>query len=141
MLEVLRSFAADNGGSFPAGQEPLQALTKIYPKYLVDPNPLAGLSGDRRLLKRELSTGSKISPQACSWVYWPGLRIDDSPEIALIWESRSGLRFNGTRAEGHEVGFVDGSMRQVPDAAWASFVAEQKHLREKVLRSRETKGN
>jgi hypothetical protein len=107
---------------------------------LSDWRPLAGLSGDVKLLKTQISQGRKITETASSWVYWPGLRSDDNPEIALIWERRSGLRFNGSRAHGREVGFVGGYMRQVPDQEWDSFLQKQQQLRQNALTRRKGTG-
>jgi hypothetical protein len=137
MIEALRAYSTDKAGAFPdAGANPLEALRKLYPKYLADPLPLAGLSGDRQLLKQQILEGSAITEAASSWVYWPGLSSDDDPEIAVIWERRSGLRFNGSRAQGHEVGFVGGYMRQVSDGNWEAFVKEQGVRRGKALSAR-----
>jgi hypothetical protein len=139
VLEVLREFAAANNGNFPTGQNPQTALLKLYPNYLADWHLLAGISGNRELLQHEMSTGAEISQSASSWVYWPGFKLDDNPEIAIIWERKAGLRFNGKRGGGHAVGFIGGNNRQVPDDAWNTFLKEQETLRQEALRGRKNK--
>ena len=137
LLAAMRAFASANNGSFPSGRlNPNDALKVLYPAYLPDPSPLAGLSGDRKLLYRELRAGSPISERASSWVYWAGYRSDDNPEIAIVWERRAGLSFNGRRQSGHAVGFIGGNMRQVQEANWNSFLKEQEALRRKALEER-----
>jgi len=140
LLEALRSYSLENGGAFPDSRtEPLEALRMLYPKHLPDCQPIAGLSGDRELLKKHIADGSKLDEAASSWVYWPGLRFDDNPDMALIWERKPGLRFNGSRAQGHEVGFIGGYIRQVPDAQWETFLKEQEQMREKAIKDRKDK--
>lgn len=140
LLAALQSYSDKHGGAFPnEGKGPLEALMMLYPDQLADCEPIAGLSGDRKLLKKQIADGSPISEAASSWVYWPGLRSDDDPEIALIWERRSGLRFNGSRAYGHEVGFVGGYMRQISDVAWQSFLKDQERLRQEAMTKRRAK--
>ena len=136
-LGALRSCALEHDGFFPnGGGAPLEALRELYPRYLADCTPLAGLSGNTKLLKALVLGTSPITTNASSWVYWPGLRSDDDEHIALFWERESGVRFNGSRARGREVGFVDGTFRQVLDDQWVDFIRDQEELREKALRSR-----
>jgi len=137
VLQALRSYSLEHGGSFPnATKAPLEALRGLYPRYLVDCRPLAGLSGDQELLEHQIAGNSQITEAASSWVYWPGLRSDDNPDIAIIWERKPGLRFNGSRAHGHEVGFIGGHMRQVADSAWNAFLKAQQELREAAVDGR-----
>jgi hypothetical protein len=142
LLEALRSYSLEHDGFFPNDErEPLEALRKLHPRYLPDCEPLAGLSGNRELLKKEISSGAKITEDASSWVYWPGLRSDDGDHIALVWERRTVLRFNGSRARGHEVGLVRGDMQQVPDDRWADFLMDQERSREKAIKARNGERN
>src|SRR5437660_870732 len=80
LLEALRSYSIDHDRAFPAGTEPLEALRALYPYYLPHCEPLAGLSGNRSKLKKDILEGHKIDEVASSWVYCPGLRTDDNPE-------------------------------------------------------------
>jgi hypothetical protein len=131
-LGALRSYALEHDGFFPnGGGAPLEALRELSPRYLADCEPLAGLSGNIKLLKAQVLETSRITTNASSWVYWPGLRSDDDEQIALFWERESGVRFNGSRARGREVGFVNGTFRQVLDDQWADFLRDQEKLREK----------
>ena len=136
-LGALRSYSLEHDGFFPnGGGAPPEALRELYPRYLADCTPLAGLSGNTKLLKAQVLGTSPITTNASSWVYWPGLRSDDDEHIALFWERESGVRFNGSRARGREVGFVDGTFRQVLDEQWADFIRDQEKLRERAVRSR-----
>jgi hypothetical protein len=142
LLGALRSYSVEHDGFFPnSGNEPLEALRVLHPTYLPDCEPLAGLSGNTKLLKKQVLGGLQITVDASSWVYWPGLRSDDDEHIALFWERASGVRFNGSRASGREVGFVNGLFRQVPDGAWAKFLKDQERLREKAMKSRNGERN
>jgi hypothetical protein len=140
VLGALRTYALNHNGNFPTDtQGPQEALRQLYPVYLADWKLLAGLSGDRKELERDMSGHLGLSDSASSWVYWPGLKLDDDPDIAVIWERRSGVRFDGSRAHGREVGFVGGDMRQISDAAWGAFVRDQAQMREQAFTAR--KGN
>lgn len=140
MLQALSTYSASNQGKYPYGNgSSFAALLELYPSYLVYSEPLAGLCGDRELLKRDLAKGFGLSSNSCSWIYWPGLRSDDDPEIALIWERESGIGFNGQKMSGHAVGFIGGDMRQVPDRDWDEFVRRQEIVRGNALRNRTNK--
>jgi len=69
-----------------------------------------------------------------SLVYWPGYREDDDENLALVWERRSGVTFDGRRLPGRAVGFVTGHWRQIPDEEWAAFEDSQMKLRAETLR-------
>lgn len=140
MLQALNSYSAANQGRYPQGNgSSFVALSELYPSYVVYEGPLAGLSGDRDVLKRDLAKGFGLSSNCCSWIYWPGFRSDDDPEIALIWNRESGIGFNGEKMSGHAVGFIRGDMRQVPDRQWDEFVKRQEILRANALRNRKQK--
>ena len=143
VLQALQSYSLEHGGGFPntTTQAPLEALRALYPRYLVDWRPLAGLSGDQELLEHQMTGNLRLTEAASSWVYWPGLRSDDKPDIAIIWERRSGLRFNGSRAHGHEVGFIGGYTRQVADGKWSAFLQDQQGLRETAIAKRKSVGD
>lgn len=137
MLGSLNSYANANGGNFPnTGTTPLEALRVLHPNYLYNPEPLAGLSGNKNLLRQQIANNAPVTEEACSWVYWPGLRSTDNPDIALIWDRKSGVRFNGSRAAGHDVGFVGGYMRQIPDRDWEMFLKDQEQLRAVAIAKR-----
>ena len=138
VLQALRSYGADHGGRFPNGERESQsALFLLYPDYLVNARFLAGLTGNRSAIERECVSTQGSSGSSSTWVYWPGFTLNDSPKLAIIWERRAGVRFNGKRGSGHAVGFLDGTVRQVPQEAWQSFVNEQTTLRRQAENSNE----
>ena len=140
MLQALRDYAEDHNGYFPTGgRNPREALLKLYPVYLNDERFLAGLSGDRKLLKQQMSAGLEISEDASSWVYWPGFRRDDPPELAIIWERAAGVKGISSRAPrgSHAVGVVDGKTAQVSRKEWFEFLQRQEFLRRRILESRD----
>jgi hypothetical protein len=138
-LECLREYAAVHKGCFPDGHSPQNALSKLYFEGFISADLLAGISGDIKLAERELSSKSDISDEASSWVYWPGFRDTDDPKIAIIWERRSGFRFDGKRIPGgHAVGFIDGINRVISDSDWDEFLREQKSLREQAQENRKS---
>jgi hypothetical protein len=135
-LAALRSFAVSNDGEFPTGKATsLECLALLYPDYL-DADFLSGLSGDRKQAKSALTSAGRLNDKLSSWVYWPGFRIDDDPKLAIIWEKRSGLGFNGKRSAGHCVGFVNNEMRQIPDDKWDAFILAQEILRNRTISER-----
>ncbi len=91
------------------------------------------MSGNENKVSEYIKTGKNIDETVSSWTYFPGFRNDDDPEIAILWEREAGLFVNGSRAEGHAVGFVGGGYDQIPDAKWPSFLKRQEQLRQKVL--------
>jgi hypothetical protein len=132
-LESLREYAGAHEGNFPGGYSSQNALSKLYFESFISAHLLAGISGDIKLAERELSSKSDISDEASSWVYWPGFQITDDPKIAIIWEKRAGLRFDGKRISGgHIVGFIEGSSRVISDSDWDQFLREQKTLRQQI---------
>jgi hypothetical protein len=142
VLTELRSYSLEHDGFFPNDEkDPIEALRKLYPRYLPVCEHLAGLSGNIKLLKKQVLGGSKITADASSWVYWRGLRADDDEHIALFWERESGVRFNGRRGPGREVGFVNGVFRVVPDDRWSEFLKDQERLREMAIKSRDGERN
>ena len=140
MLAALRSYADDNKGWFPVGKgDALKSLALLYPKY-IGPRAdlLAGISGDRSVVDALVKSGGEISGNISSWVYFDGLRVDDDPSLALIYERHTGLHFNGSRgvAGNHVVGFVDGSFSEIPDKLWSDWLAKQNIKRKQTLSSR-----
>src|SRR4051812_7625524 len=96
----LASYAANNEGSFPDDPRgPLAALSKLYPDYfkLGDEEVLAGLSGDADEARRALRGSEALNATGSSWIYQPGLKDDDDPRRALIWEREFGIMPNGKR--------------------------------------------
>jgi hypothetical protein len=140
-MGALRQYAGQHNGSFPAGTNAWEALRQLYPESIVDPELLAGISGNRSEVKRRLETGGNLDSNISSWVYFPGFRDDENPDLAIIWERTEGLRWNGSRGSGHAVGFIDGHQEQVPKERWPIFIRDQEDLRREVIAKRATTRN
>lgn len=137
MMMALRIYAADHDGWFPkGGQTPLQSLQLLPQTLLGNQTLLAGISGDRKETRRRVQAGLPLDESVSSWVYFPGFRDDDKPDLAIIWERQPGIAFNGRRASGHAVGFIDGHHERIPEADWPAFVEIQAALRETILANR-----
>jgi hypothetical protein len=103
--------------------------------------PLAGLSGDVAETVRRIDAGLSLDTNVSSWVYWPGFRVNDPSDLAIVWDRQGGLAFNARRKKGNAVGFADGSNRLIPTAQWPAFLKEQEKLRASVRASRESETN
>lgn len=135
-MSALTLYASEHNGWYPRdAATPLESLRCITNEF-GDAALLAGISGNREEAIRRAFAGLPIDETVSSWVYFPGFRNDDDPELAIIWERAAGVRFNGSRADGHAVGFVGGAHRQIRQANWQEFLKEQEALRKKILRSR-----
>ena len=142
LIHGLRMYAHDNDGWFPDGNSTsIDSLRKLFPVYATPLN-VAGVSGDVTEVKLRLERGASIDDSVSSWVYWPGLRNDDDPGVALIWERAEGVTGIGVRTKlgGHVVGFVDGSYRQILQSEWPAFVKDQEVLRSNILQNRNGNG-
>ena len=142
-ISALRQFARQHGGWFPReGKTDTDALRLLSPDYL-DGAKLAGISGNVGEVERRLLDGRPLDAHVSSWVYWPGFRIDDDPQLAIIWEMKPSVNGIGRRTGigGHAVGFAEGSFGQVSDSKWPLFLAKQKKLRESILSQRDSLQN
>jgi len=132
---TLSAYAEDHDGWYPRGEpSPLESLQKLYPEYARA--ELAGLSGSEKGTVERLKSGRALDGRVSSWIYVPGFRQDDDPSICIIWESWDGIFVNGSRHDGHAVGFVGGGYDQIPSTNWASFLKRQEDLRKSVLSKR-----
>jgi hypothetical protein len=127
----LFAYAYDHQGWYPETNGPgVNSLELLYPKYLgVE---LAGLTGNRSVVMHQLELGQDMGDASTSWIYFPGFSTNDNPKIAMIWERQKGVLFDGRRAAGHAVGFVDYSFRMIDDSDWPSFTNEQARLRQEA---------
>lgn len=136
VVNALRVYASDHHQSFPnINWDSYQSLEVLYPNYLSG-NYLAGLSKDSRKTELALRNGGHLKPENCSLVYVPGLFATDDQRIAIVWESRTGIAFNGRSHPGRAVGFLSGEVNQIPDVEWEQFLSNQSFLRQSALRSR-----
>jgi hypothetical protein len=82
-LGALSYYARKHQGWYPRdGAIPLACIAAFYPKYLGA--ELAGITGDRVEVLRRLERRQPIDDTISSWVYFPGLRLDEDPETALV---------------------------------------------------------
>jgi len=139
----LRNYAADHDGNFPVSTKGgLDALQQLYPQYAAGIE-LAGISGDGDATVAALSHGSPLNPSLTSWVYAQGLRVDDDPDLALLWESKGGLSPNGRRNEfgGHAVVLVGSEVTNAPAVDWDEYLKEQEQRRNAVQSKRAARTN
>lgn len=139
----LRNYAADHDGNFPVSAKGgLDALQQLYPQYAAGIE-LAGISGDGEATVAALSHGAPLDPSLTSWVYAQGLRVDDEPDLALLWESKGGLYPNGRRNEfgGHAVVLVGSDITNVPSVNWDEYLKQQEQRRNAVLSKRAPRTN
>ena len=134
-MTEMSAYAQDHGGWYPKdGNSSLESLQKLYPVY--EEEGLAGLSGSESRTLKLLKHNQPLTEAASSWIYFPGFRNDDDPNLAIIWEREEGLFVTGGRADGHAVGFVGGGYDNISSAEWADFLKKQEALRQKVLNGR-----
>jgi hypothetical protein len=144
MMQAMRLYATDHDGWYPkGGKTTLDSLGFLgaderKEDYIIDLRLLAGISGDREEARKRFFAGTPIDETVSSWVYFPGFRDDDDERLAIIWERQEGIWFNGSRADGHAVGFADGHHEQVPQKRWSAFLKEQEALRRAILAKRAT---
>lgn len=137
MYFALLNYASDHDGSFPYSEKGnYEALQKLYPEYVFSGVELAGISGDVDAVVAALRNNSPLNQSLTSWVYVQGLKKDDDPNLAILWESRAGLYPNGKRNSfgGRAVLLVNGDITNVPAADWESFEKQQQQLRTKHAR-------
>ncbi len=107
LANALHQYASDHDGLFPSGgKTPEGSLSRLYPDY-ADANLLRGKTVPLAVVEAALRNGGELTPETCGWHYVEGLRADDDPNIALLWD-KVGLGHNGERLSdgGHTVFFV-----------------------------------
>ena len=128
LMLSLYQYAEDHGGAYPAGEAtPEASLSLLYPKY-ADANLLRGKIVPEDVVQAVLDRGERLGPDTCGWHYVEGLRRDDDPRLAIVWD-KVGLGHNGERNSdgGRTVQFVH-FHEYIPGAKWAEFVREQERL-------------
>jgi len=136
----LLAYAGDHGGWFPYSDKgPYDALQKLYDSYCPSGKELAGVSGDSKAVATALRGGKSLDASVSSWVYIQGLRLGDPERLALVWESRPGLYWNGRRnsSGARAVLLINGDITNVAAADWIGFLMWQEQMRAEVLRSRQ----
>ncbi len=134
----LHTYASDHGGWFPNDTDQSKALAKLYPGYSYGVE-LAGLSGNIQQVTNALWKGISIS-NLTSWTYVSGLRVDDDPQLAILWEVKPGLTTDGYSGPPGErlVLLLSSDITNVPAANWENFLKKQEQLRKAVQSSRKT---
>lgn len=136
---VLATYAHEHEGWFPDSTNgPMAALQLLYPDYCPVGRELAGVSGDVEAVVRALRDGKPLGEDVSSWRYITGLREDDDPKLALLWEARSGLHANGRRSRhgSRAVLLLGGEITNVVESDWAAFMDEQVALAASVRQKR-----
>lgn len=131
MFGGLVNYALEHEGSFPnVENDPYLSLTQLYPRYCTA-SELAGVSGKLENTERVLKQGKPLDQDSTSWVYVCGLRQRDDPRLAILWEMKTGLYSNGRRSKagGRAVLLISGSITNVGETEWHSFLTYQQHLR------------
>ena len=137
MYSTLGIYARHHGGWLPDSTNGVyEALTELYPEYTKG-TELVGISGNRAHVLSALENGTSLAGLS-SWEYHPGYRIDDDPNIAILWERVPGLHSSGefTADWGHAVLFLSGEHKYISGDKWPEFLREQELRRKKVLASR-----
>ena len=127
----LSAYASDHGGWFPDSKfGAYDALTMLYRSNYCTSDELAGVSGDINAARSALGRGDVLTETTTSWMYSPGLRIDDRPDVAILWERTAGYYWNGRRNMfgGRPVLFVTGNVSNVPASEWQPFLHHQDEL-------------
>jgi len=140
---ALVAFAGDHDGWFPrSAKGSYDALQQLYPEYCPSGIELAGVSGNISAVVDALRGGKLLDASLTSWVYVQGFRIDDPKDIAILWESKPGLYYDGRRNNfgGRAVLLISGYITNVPAAEWERFQKHQEQLRNAVLARRAEHG-
>jgi hypothetical protein len=128
---ALVAYAGDHYGWFPRSDKgSYDALQQLYDPYCPSGKELAGVSGRIDMVVDALRAGKPLDGSLTSWVYVPGFRLGDPENIAILWESKSGLYWDGRRNNhgGHAVLLVGGQITNVPAADWDNFLKQQEQL-------------
>jgi len=133
---ALRDYAESHDNAFPAGEETPEACLALLYESGINAHLLSGKSIDTEIAIEALTNTGTLGPESCGWHYVPGLRLTDSPELALFWD-RTGLGHNGGKLNGggHIVWFINGDRRHIPATEWQAFLATQEELRNNLIRN------
>jgi hypothetical protein len=138
----LRMYSGENDHWLPHGAATPEASLSLL--YRNDPDTalwvLGGKNIPRERVQATFARDGILSPATCGWHYVEGLRDDDDPQIAVVWDKVFGLGHNGERKRGmmHEVVLLDGANQYVSKDQWPKFIADQKERLEKVIADRST---
>ncbi len=96
------------------------------------------MSGNVDAVTDALRKGKLLDASLTSWVYVPRFRTGDPENVAILWESKPGLYYDGRRNDfgGHAVLLLNGDITNIPAADWAGFLKRQEELRKTLQSSR-----
>lgn len=137
--QQLRGYALEHNGWLPHGQRsPEASLSLLCSNIPSMIEPVRGKSVGLDVASAALARDGVLGPNSCGWHYVEGLRDDDDPNLAVVWDKVTGLNHNGRRTagQGHEVVLLDGSAQGIPESIWPQFIAEQKKLLAKTASGR-----
>lgn len=129
MYFSLMNYAEDHQGWFPDAVTSPMALQLLYPSYSSG-RELSGISGEIDSVVQNLKAGQPLSQALTSWQYTPGLRRDDNPKLAILWESKPGLYPNGRKnwQGSRAVLLINGDITNITESDWSKFQKEQETL-------------
>jgi hypothetical protein len=130
LYQELAQYAAEHDGWFPRGEaSPEASLSLLYRQNPFNAYNLRGKTVPESVVLDRLRRGELLTPETCGWNYVEGLRADDDPRLALLWE-KAGLSHFGARLSdgGHVVILVSGQWQYVPGSEWPAFLEEQRRL-------------
>lgn len=135
----LERFAQDHEGAFPAGEATPEASLSLLarPPYNATAELLRGKTIPKDLVESILARGELLGPETCGWHYIEGLREDDDPRLAILWD-KVGLGHNGERLDNGDrfITRIGTPHEMIPGSKWSEFVEEQKTLLEKLPEDR-----
>ncbi len=133
----LQVYAQDHDGWFPHGGLTPEASLAMLGKEPWCARLLAGKNLRFEAVAAALTNGT-FGPDTCGWHYVEGLRQDDDPSIAIVWDKPVGLGHWADRNPYlmHEVIYVDGSTRYVSKSEWPGFVEDQRRRIAATIASR-----
>jgi hypothetical protein len=138
----LRNYAEKHDGNFPTGEScPEASLSLLHYQQSCGTGAevLRGKTVPVEITQAVLDRGELLGPDSCGWHYVEGLREDDNPDIAILWD-KVGLGHNGERGY-HSVLCIAGFEKSIPDKEWPAFLEEQKALIEALPAERAKKAD
>ena len=129
----------DHYGWFPHGLESPEASFSILESN--NPPMLAWIRGKNiplAVAKAAWERDGHLGPDSCGWHYIEGLREDDDPTIAVVWDKPWGLGHNGQRIRGlgRSIVLLDCVKSGIMLKDWPKFAMEQREKIAKVIASR-----
>ncbi len=142
LMFALHQYAQKYDGWFPAGADsPEASLSLLARENLgMEANVLRGKIVPFKDVDARLKRGELLTHESCGWHYVEGLRMDDDDRLGLFWD-KVGLDHNGgVLPNGDQiVWFASLTKERIPGVDWQKFLADQKRLRDEVVKWRAAK--